>query len=193
MRVLLVEDHPALREMMTDHLAQRGFAVDPVGCAADARAALDAVTYDLLILDLGLPDVDGMVILRETRARTAGGLPILLVTARNSLEDRLQGLNAGADDYILKPFDLLELEARLRAVLRRPGTRAPPNVRVGKLNFDPASRQASVNGVVLGWPVARPTCSSSCCAPVGGRWSRTRSRSVSTHPATPSLPTRSKR
>ena len=150
MRVLLVEDHPALREMMTDHLAQRGFAVDPVGCAADARAALDAVTYDLLILDLGLPDVDGMVILRETRARTAGGLPILLVTARNSLEDRLQGLNAGADDYILKPFDLLELEARLRAVLRRPGTRAPPNVRVGKLNFDPASRQASVSGVVLG-------------------------------------------
>ena len=137
MRVLLVEDHPALREMMTDHLAQRGFAVDPVGCAADARAALDAVTYDLLILDLGLPDVDGMVILRETRARTAGGLPILLV-------------DAGADDYILKPFDLLELEARLRAVLRRPGTRAPPNVRVGKLNFDPASRQASVSGVVLG-------------------------------------------
>ena len=94
MRVLLVEDHPALREMMTDYLAQRGFAVDPVGCAGDARAALDAVSYDLLILDLGLPDVDGMVILRETRARTAGGLPILLVTARDSLEDRLQGANA---------------------------------------------------------------------------------------------------
>ena len=149
MRVLLVEDHPALREMMTDYLAQRGFAVDPVGCAGDARAALDAVSYDLLILDLGLPDVDGMVILHETRARTAGGLPILLVTARDALEDRLQGLNAGADDYIVKPFDLLELEARLRAVLRRPGTRPPPKLRVGELNFDPASRQASVRGVVL--------------------------------------------
>ena len=126
MRVLLVEDHPALREMMTDHLAQRGFAVDPVGCAGDARAALAAVSYDGLILDLGLPDGDGMAILRETRARTASGLPILLVTARDALEDRVQGLNAGADDYIVKPFDLVELEARLRAVLRRPGTRGLP-------------------------------------------------------------------
>ena len=149
MRVLLVEDHPALREMMADYLAQRGFAVDPVGCAGDARAALDAVSYDLLILDLGLPDVDGRAILHETRARTAGGLPILIVTARDALEDRLQGLNAGADDYIVKPFDLPELEARLRAVLRRPGTRDELTLCCGELAFDPASRQATVGGVVL--------------------------------------------
>ena len=149
MRVLLVEDHPALREMMTDHLAQRGFAVDPVACAGDARAALATVSYDGLILDLGLPDGDGMAILRETRARATSGLPTLLVTARDALEDRVRGLNAGADDYIVKPFDLVELEARLRAVLRRPGTRDSPSLRVGALSFDPASRQASVNGVVL--------------------------------------------
>jgi DNA-binding response OmpR family regulator len=149
MRVLLVEDHPALREMMTDHLAQRGFAMDAVGCAGDARAALVAVSYDGLILDLGLPDGDGMAILRETRTRTTGGLPVLLVTARDALEDRIRGLNAGADDYIVKPFDLVELEARLRAVLRRPGARNSPAVRVGALDFDPASRQVSVNGAVL--------------------------------------------
>ena len=149
MRVLLVEDHPALREMMTEHLAQRGFAVDPVACAGDARAALAAVSYDGLILDLGLPDGDGMAILRETRGRTTSGLPILLVTARDTLEDRVRGLNAGADDYIVKPFDLPELEARLRAVLRRPGSRDSPTVRVGALAFDPASRQVSVNGAVL--------------------------------------------
>jgi two-component system, OmpR family, response regulator QseB len=149
MRVLLLEDHPALREMMTDHLAQRGFAVDPVGCAGDARVALDAVSYDVLILDLGLPDGDGIAILREIRTRTAGGLPILVVTARDALEDRVQGLNAGADDYIVKPFDLLELEARLRAVLRRPGTRDELTLCCGGLAFDPASRQTTVGGVVL--------------------------------------------
>jgi DNA-binding response OmpR family regulator len=123
--------------------------MDPVACAEDARTALAAVSYDGVILDLGLPDGDGMAILRETRARTMGGPPILLVTARDAIEDRVRGLNAGADDYIIKPFDLIELEARLRAVLRRPGTRAPPSLRVGALSFDPASRQASVNGVAL--------------------------------------------
>jgi two-component system, OmpR family, response regulator QseB len=149
MRVLLVEDHPALREMMTDHLAQRGFAVDPVACAGDARAALATVSYDGLILDLGLPDGDGMAILRETRARATSGLPTLLVTARDALEDRVRGLNAGADDYIVKPFDLPELEARLRAVLRRSGPRAELTLCHGGLAFDPASRQASLDGVVL--------------------------------------------
>ncbi len=149
MRILLVEDHPTLREMMAAHLAQRGFAVDSVDCAGDAWAALAAVAYDGLILDLGRPAGDEMAILGETRAQTASGLPILLIIARDALEDQVQGLNAGADDYIVKPFDLVELETRLRAVLRRPGTRASPNVRVGALNFNLASRQASVNGAVL--------------------------------------------
>ena len=150
MRVLLVEDHAALREMVAGHLARRGFAVDAAGSAAEARAALAAASYDALVLDLGLPDGDGMEVLREARAGTAGRLPTLLVTARDAIEDRVRGLNAGADDYIVKPFDLLELEARLRAVLRRPGARGDPAaLRCGELTFDPASREARVRGVAL--------------------------------------------
>ena len=149
MRVLLVEDHPALREMIADCFARRGFAVDAATCARDAHEALAVMAYDGLLLDLGLPDTDGMTFLTEVRARTAGSLPILIVTARDALEDRLQGLNAGADDYIVKPFDLPELEARLRAVLRRPGTRDELTLCCGNLAFDPASRQATVGGVML--------------------------------------------
>ena len=149
MRVLLVEDHPALREMIAHHLARRGFAVDAVACAREAYAALTTVAYDGLLLDLGLPDADGMTVLSEVRARTAGSLPIVIVTARDTLEDRVRGLNAGADDYILKPFDLPELEARLRAVLRRSGTRDELTLCCGKLAFIPASRQTTAGGVVL--------------------------------------------
>jgi DNA-binding response OmpR family regulator len=149
MRILLVEDHPAMREMVADHLARRGFAVDAVGCAREAYAALAVVAYDALLLDLGLPDADGMTVLSGARARTAGNLPVLIVTARDALEERVRGLNAGADDYILKPFELPELEARLRAVLRRPGTRDELTLCCGGLAFDPASRQATVGGVVL--------------------------------------------
>jgi two-component system, OmpR family, response regulator QseB len=149
MRVLLVEYHPALREMVAGHLARRGFAVDAVARAREAHAALAGVAYDGLLLDLDLPDADGMTVLSAVRAGAAGNLPVLIVTARDALEDRVRGLNAGADDYIVKPFDLVELEARLRAVLRRPGTRDSPSLSVGALSFDPASRQASVNGVVL--------------------------------------------
>jgi two-component system, OmpR family, response regulator QseB len=149
MRILLVEDHPALREMVADYFARRGFAVDAVACAEEAHAALAVVAYDGLILDLGLPDADGMTVLTEVRARAAGNLPILLVTARDTLEDRVRGLNAGADDYIVKPFDLLELEARLRAVLRRPGTRDELTLCCGELAFDSVSRQTTVGGIVL--------------------------------------------
>ncbi len=149
MRVLLVEDHPAMRKMVADHLARRGFAVDAVGCAREAYAALAGVAYDGLLLNLGLPDADGMAVLSEVRAGTASGLPILIVTARDALEDRVQGLNAGADDYIVKPFDLPELEARLRAVLRRSGPRAELTLCRGGLAFDPASRQTTVGGVGL--------------------------------------------
>ena len=149
MRVLLVEYHPAMREMVAGHLARRGFAVDAVGRAREAHAALAGVAYDGLLLDLDLPDADGMTVLGAVRAGAAGNLPVLLVTARDSLEDRVRGLNAGADDYIVKPFALPELEARLRAVLRRAGPRAELTLCHGGLAFDPASRQASVDGVVL--------------------------------------------
>jgi len=149
MRILLVEYHPALREMVAGHLARRGFAVDAVGRAREAHAALAGVAYDGLLLDLDLPDADGMTVLSAVRAGTASNLPVLVVTGRDALEDRVRGLNAGADDYILKPFELPELEARLRAVLRRSGPRAELTLCRGGLAFDPASRQTTVGGVVL--------------------------------------------
>ena len=149
MKVLLVEDHAAMREMISDHLVERGFTVDAVGCAEDGYAALAVASYDALILDLGLPDADGMELLKEARALSAGHLPALIVTARDALEDRARGLNAGADDYIVKPFELVELEARLRAVLRRPGVREDIILTYGPLAFDTTTREASVGGTVL--------------------------------------------
>ena len=125
MKVLLIEDHRELRDMIAEHFVGLGFVVDAIGAAKEARKALSTGGYDALILDLGLPDVDGITLLREIRELVAGGLPTLIVTARDSLDDRLLGLNEGADDYLVKPFSLLELEARLRAVLRRPGMRGP--------------------------------------------------------------------
>jgi two-component system, OmpR family, response regulator QseB len=149
MKVLLVEDHAAMREMISDHLVERGFTVDAVGGAEEARAALAVASYDALVLDLGLPDADGMELLREARARTARRLPALIVTARDALDDRARGLNAGADDYIVKPFELAELEARLRAVLRRPGVRQDVILAYGALAFDTVSREVSVGGILL--------------------------------------------
>ena len=93
-----------MREMISGHLVERGFTVDAVGCAEDAYAALAVASYDALVLDLGLPDADGMELLREARARSARHLPALIVTARDAVDDRARGLNAGADDYIVKPF-----------------------------------------------------------------------------------------
>jgi DNA-binding response OmpR family regulator len=138
-----------MREMISDHLVERGFTVDAVGRAEDAHAALAVASYDALVLDLGLPDTDGMQFLREARARTARHLPTLIVTARDALDDRTRGLNAGADDYIVKPFELAELEARLRAVLRRPGVREDVILAYGTLAFDTVTREASVGGTAL--------------------------------------------
>lgn len=149
MRVLIVEDHGAMREMIADHLRHRGFAVDAVPDGGQALAATAAGTYDAMILDLGLPDMDGMEVLRRLREGRDADLPALILTARDRVEDRIDGLNAGADDYILKPFDLSELEARLRAVLRRPGTRGAVVHGFGDLSFDTAARTARVAGATL--------------------------------------------
>jgi len=138
-----------MREMISDHLVERGFTVDAVGRAEDAYAALAVASYDALVLDLGLPDADGMQLLKEARACTVRHLPTLIVTARDALDDRTRGLNAGADDYIVKPFELVELEARLRAVLRRPGVREDIVLSYGPLALDTVSREASVRGVLL--------------------------------------------
>ena len=148
MRLLLIEDHVELREMTAAHLASRGFVVDEVGDAATARHALATYRYDALLIDLGLPDGCGLSLLHDAARVGEAGTPVLIVTARDSYEDRVSGLNNGADDYIVKPFDLAELEARLRAVLRRPGPRQDPILQFGVLAFDTMSRQLSVNGAL---------------------------------------------
>ena len=147
-KILLVEDNPSLTEMIAAFLRERGFAVDAVTTGTDALAALGGASYDALILDLGLPDMDGMEVLRALRARDtrhASMLPALILTARDAVGHRVTGLNEGADDYILKPFDLGEFEARLRAVLRRPGARDTPLLQFGDVRFDSGSRTAQVH------------------------------------------------
>jgi DNA-binding response OmpR family regulator len=146
MRVLLVEDHTTLRDLISDHLCERGFAVDAVSRAEDALVSAAAVSYDAAIVDLGLPEMGGLELLTRMQAGTADSVPTLVITARHSLSDRLRGLNAGADDYLVKPFDLEEMEARLRALLRRPRLQHRPILTCGRLVFDPASRQATVAG-----------------------------------------------
>ncbi len=144
MRVLLVEDHRAMRDLIANHFRSRGFVVDAVERGDEALAAAAVAGYDAVILDLGLPDMDGMEVLRHLRGDRGANPPALILTARDSIKDRVVGLDAGADDYILKPFDLAELEARLRAVLRRPGARREAVYNYGDLTFDPASQTAAV-------------------------------------------------
>jgi two-component system response regulator QseB len=148
MRVLLVEDHRAMREMIADHLKERGFAVDAVGRGDHAVAAAGVARMDAVILDLGLPDMDGMDVLRSLRA-SHPELPAIILTARDSVDDRLLGLNSGADDYIVKPFNLLELEARLRAVLRRAGSPRGTVYSLGGVTFDTVTREAAAFGKAL--------------------------------------------
>ena len=146
MKVLVVEDHRALRGLLADHLVQAGFAVDAAEDGRTAQALLEVGSYDAMILDLGLPDMDGMALLEKRRDTANADLPCIILTARDALQSRVAGLNAGADDYLLKPFDLRELEARLRAVLRRPGSRMNTLLRCGNLSFEPQARQMSVDG-----------------------------------------------
>ena len=134
-----------MSEIVADYFRHRGFAIDVVRRADEALAASGMTRYDAVILDLGLPDADGMHVLNELRRRSAAKIPAIIVSARDGLEDRVDGLNGGADDYIVKPFELTELEARLRAVLRRPGPRPHAIYHYGDLNFDP-SRQSAAAG-----------------------------------------------
>ena len=135
--ILLIEDHHDIAEMVCDHLEYRGYEVD---YAADGITGLHlAVTgeFDAIILDLMLPGMDGLDICRKYREEAGGRKPILMLTARDTLEDKVTGLDAGADDYLVKPFELEELDARLRALLRRAGGDiAPGMLRVGDLEFD---------------------------------------------------------
>jgi DNA-binding response OmpR family regulator len=145
MRLLLVEDEERLAAAVAAGLVRAGFVVDSVTTAEDARAALAAVAYDALVLDLGLPDGDGMDVLRALR-QGRSATPVLILTARDALEDRVAGLDGGADDYLLKPFEMPELVARLKALLRRPSDALGVKLEVGDLTFDVASRSVEVGG-----------------------------------------------
>ncbi len=141
MRVLLAEDDPMIGEATRRGLAQDGFAIDWVRDGRTAELALAENVHDLLVLDLGLPRKDGLEVLAAMRRR-GDRRPVLVLTARDAVSDRVAGLDAGADDYLVKPFELAELTARLRALLRRQAGRAAPRIEVGTLALDPASRQA---------------------------------------------------
>lgn len=149
MRLLLVEDHPGLREMMDAHLRRAGFTVDPFDRGEPALRAASTVDYDLALLDLGLPDLDGMDVLRRLRRTVAPELRIIVLTARDAVAERVEGLDAGADDYVVKPFELTELDARMRTVLRRAGTRASPIETFGDLRYEVERRSAFVDGRLL--------------------------------------------
>jgi len=144
MRLLLVEDNERLAGAVAQHLKGAGFTIDRVGLAAEASAALAAARYDAIVLDLGLPDGDGLRILEAARSRGEGA-PILILTARDGLEDRIKGLNSGADDYLLKPFAMGELVARLKALLRRPGAVLGNLLEAGNLSFDTVHRTVEVD------------------------------------------------
>jgi two-component system response regulator QseB len=142
MRALLVEDDPMIGASVQKGLRQDGFSVDWVRDARAADTALATHTYDVLLLDLGLPGRSGIEVLKSLR-RGGNDIPVLILTARDAVTDRVAGLDSGADDYIVKPFDLDELAARIRAVVRRRSGRAESVIRVGDVTFEPASRRVT--------------------------------------------------
>ena len=160
MRLLLVEDDHMIGETVVDVLRAENFAVDWIKDGLAAQAVLRSQSYDLVLLDLALPGKDGIEVLRSLRAAKVR-IPVLVATARDSVEQRIAGLDAGADDYVLKPYDLGELLARVRALLRRAAGRAEPVYEHMGVTINPATREATVNGrpVLLSsreWAVLEP-------------------------------------
>jgi DNA-binding response OmpR family regulator len=143
MRLLLVEDNERLSALISASLAKVGFETDIFMTAAEAEAAVRSVTYSVMILDLGLPDEDGITLLRRLRA-TGHSLPILILTARAGIADRVRGLDAGADDYLVKPFAQEELHARIRVMMRRPGSHLGNTLELGVLRLDTVARQVTL-------------------------------------------------
>jgi len=148
MRLLLVEDDTMIGQSVQQGLRQEGFTVDWVQDGRAAELALEDHAYDSLVLDLRLPKKDGLDVLKGLRQR-GNRIPVLVITARDAIADRVKGLDAGADDYLVKPFDLDELAARVRALLRRHSGRAEPLVRIGELTLDPATREVTFHGEPL--------------------------------------------
>ena len=145
MRILLIEDEPEMARLVAGNIAKGGFLVDRVGSCEDARMALDVERFDLVLLDRRLPDGDGLSLLARIRARQPGA-PVILLSALDQLDDKVRGLDAGADDYLTKPFFNDELMARIRAALRRPAAEPPAALVCGRLSFDPASREVRASG-----------------------------------------------
>ena len=148
MRLLLVEDDAMIGESVLKGLRQEGFAVDWVRDGAAAELSLEAEDFSLVLLDLGLPRKDGLDVLRTIRNK-GNPVPVLILTARDAVADRVRGLNAGADDYLVKPFDLDELLARIHALLRRQAGRATPVIRHGPLTLNPITHETSLDGKPL--------------------------------------------
>ncbi len=152
MRVLLIEDNEKLAKFTVKGLEAAGFAVDLLANGTEAENALSDVSYDAAILDLGLPDMDGMTLIARVRRR-ANNVPILVLTARDGTNDRVTGLNAGADDYLLKPFAMEELVARIHAVLRRPSDALDVTLVTGNMILDSTKREFRVEQHVV--PLSR--------------------------------------
>jgi two-component system response regulator QseB len=148
MRLLLVEDDAMIGQSVHKGLRRFGWSVDWVRDGRAAELALQSETYDGVLLDLGLPRKDGLEVLRAQR-RKGNDVPILVITARDAIEDRVQGLDAGADDYLVKPFNMEELAARVRALVRRRAGRANPVIALGDLCLNPATREVTLAGKPL--------------------------------------------
>ena len=145
MQVLLIEDDPALAEALTQTLKREGFAVNHLDQGQLAIESVKTELPDIVILDLGLPDIDGTEVLKAIRKQSAD-LPVLVLTARTSLEDKVKGLDLGADDYLAKPFEVAELMARLRVFERRASTMKHSDLSIGDVTLDSASHQVSISG-----------------------------------------------
>lgn len=145
MRILLVEDDAMIGESVADGLKAEGYAVDWVRDGKEAEVAVSATPYSLVVLDLGLPRRDGIDVLKGIRERRID-VPVLVMTARDTVRDRIKGLDAGADDYLIKPFDLDELTARARALMRRAAGRSDPVIERGPLSINPATREVTWRG-----------------------------------------------
>jgi two-component system, OmpR family, response regulator len=146
MRILVAEDEPALRDQLADALGQAGYAVDTAGDGVRAEFLGSTETYDAAVLDLGLPGLDGLAVLRQWR--DAGlAVPVLVLTARDSWSDKVRGIDGGADDYLTKPFRVEELLARLRALIRRASGHVATELRVGTVAFDANQARVTLDGV----------------------------------------------
>src|SRR5215472_2757871 len=148
MRVLVIEDHQRLARLIVAGLAGFGIGADAFATAEEGVSAMRSIAYDALVLDLGLPDRDGFDVISELRA-AASRIPILILTARDGIDERVEGLDRGADDYLLKPFAMKELAARLRALLRRPGGPLGTTINIANMSLDTSVRQVKLDAHVV--------------------------------------------